>query len=105
MPARFTYRRLTADEFIAELHRRDMSIPSFARIFGVRLETAERWAASGDIPPWVPIALTLMSLEGGLGTARMAAATFIQTDNLRPELGAFPYQNRRELPPDLEAGD
>ena len=105
MPARFTYRRLTAQEFNAELDRQGMSIPSFARIFGVNLKTAERWATSGDIPPWVPITLTLMTPDGSLGLARMAAADFIERDNLRPERGDFPYRTARNLPADLEVGD
>lgn len=105
MPARFTYRRLTAEEFNAELDRQQMSIPSFARIFGVNLKTVEKWAAVGDIPPWVPIAMTLLSMEGALGLARMAAAEFIERDNLRPEIGAFPYKALREMPNDFEQGD
>jgi hypothetical protein len=105
MPARFTYRRLTAEEFNAELDRQSMTIPSFARIFGVNLKTAEKWAAAGDIPPWVPIAMTLLTPEGSLGLARMAAARFIERDNLRPELGDFPYLALRELPADAESGE
>jgi hypothetical protein len=105
MPARFTYRRLTPLEFSTELGRQNMTIPTFARIFGVNLKTAERWAAVGDIPPWVPIAMTLLSMEGALGLARMAAAEFIERDNLRPELGAFPYKAMREMPNDFEQGD
>jgi hypothetical protein len=105
MAPRFIYRRLTAEEFNAELDRQNMTIPSFARIFGVNLKTAEKWAAAGDIPPWVPIAMTLLSAAGALGLARMAAADFIERDNLRPELGAFPYKKLRDLPADAEQGD
>src|SRR4030081_1873196 len=102
MPARFTYRRLTPEEFNAELDRQQMTIPSFARIFGVNLKTAEKWASAGDIPPWVPIAMTLLSMEGALGLARLAAAEFIERDNLRPGLGDFPYKALREMPSDFE---
>src|SRR4030081_3222992 len=105
MPARFTYRRLTAEEFNAELDRQGMTIPSFARIFGVNLKTAEKWAREGDIPPWVPIAMTLLSPPGALGLARMAAADFIERDNLRLDLGPFPYKALRDLPADAERGD
>ncbi len=103
---RFTYRRLTDKEFTLELARRNMTPGAFARIFGVNLNTANRWASGElDIPPWVPIALTLLSLEGGLGTARMAAAAFIAADNAYPERGDFPYLRERELPADVEQGD
>lgn len=105
MAPRFTYRRLTPEEFNAELDRQGMTVPSFARIFGANLKTVEKWASAGDIPPWVPIAMTLLSIEGALGTARMAAADFIEQDNLRPELGRFPYKTLRDVPADFEQGE
>lgn len=106
MPARFIYRRLTASELNAELGRQNIDILAFCRIFGVRAPTGKKWVdGSQDIPPWVPIALTLLALPGGLGTARMAAAEFIAADSLRPELGDFPYRSARELPADANQGD
>jgi hypothetical protein len=106
MPARFIYRRLKAAELRAELNRQNLDILAFCRIFGVRAPTGRKWVdASQDIPPWVPIALTLLALPGGLGTARMAAAEFIEADSLRPELGAYPYRSARDLPEDANAGD
>lgn len=102
---RFTYKKITAKEFTAELDRRGMTLMTFVRLFGVGERTAERWASGDqDIPTWVPIALTLMTLDGALGTARMAAAAMIETDNLRPELGKFPYRTLRSLPEDASDG-
>lgn len=105
MPARFTYRRLTPLEFSTELGRQNMTIQTFARIFGVNLKTADKWGSIGDIPPWVPIAMTLLTQDGALGLARMAAADFIERDNLRPDLGAFPYKALRDVPADFEQGE
>ena len=102
-PPRFVHKRITASDFTAELKRQDISLPSFTRIWCQNLTTTTRWAnGQQDIPTWVPIALTMMTLPNALGTARMAAAAMIEKDTLRPELGSFPYQRARQLPEDIE---
>lgn len=100
---RFTHRRITAAEFNAELERQGLGLPAFTRIWCQNLTTTTRWAnGQNDIPTWVPIALTLMTLPNALGTARTAAAAMIEKDTLRPELGPFPYQRARQLPEDVD---
>jgi hypothetical protein len=105
-PPRFKHKKITADEFTAELSRQGMTVSSFARIWCQNLSTVKRWANEGnDIPTWVPIALTMMTLPQAHGTARMAAAAMIEEDRLHPELGAFPYQKLRQMPEDVDRED
>lgn len=102
-PPRFVHRKITAEQFKAELDHHDISVASFARIWCQNLTTVARWAnGQQDIPTWVPIALTAMRAEGAMGLIRTAAAAMIEQDRLRPELGDFPYQKAREMPADLE---
>ena len=104
MTQRFIHKRITSTEFTAELDRQGISLPAFTRIWCQNLSTTTRWAnGQNDVPTWVPIALTLMTVPGALGTARTAAAAMIAEDTLRPELGPFPYQRARQLPPDEDA--
>lgn len=106
MAPRFTYRRLSSQEFNNALKEQDLPWQAFARIFGVNLNTVRKWVAGNeDVPRWVPIALTLLTLPNAHGTARMAAATFIEKDNLRPDLGDFPYLKDRALPSDVDQGE
>jgi hypothetical protein len=100
---RFVHKRITSTEFNAELARQRVSLPAFTRMWCQNLTTTTRWAnGQNDIPTWVPIALTLMTLPNALGTARTAAAAMIEKDTLRPELGPFPYQQARQLPADAD---
>lgn len=100
---RFVHKRITSTEFTAELARQNLSLPAFTRIWCQNLTTTTRWAnGQNDIPSWVPIALTLMTLPNAMGTARTAAAAMIEKDTLRPELGPFPYQRARQLPEDVD---
>jgi hypothetical protein len=102
-PPRFTHKRITASDFNAELARQNLSLPAFTRIWCQNLTTTKRWAnGQNDIPTWVPIALTMMTLPNAMGTARMAAAAMIETDTLNPQLGDFPYQRARQLPSDVD---
>lgn len=97
MPQRFDYDHLSADQFRGRLRSLEMPADAFARIFGVRSNTVDRWLEGQTIPPWVHVALALLELPGGLSQAREAAAQMIRADNLRPELGAYPYlQTRKE---------
>ena len=106
MAPRFVYRRLTSQEFNKALEEQGLPWQAFARIFGVNLNTVRKWVAgTEDVPRWVPTALTLLTLPNALGTARMAAAAFIEKDNRRPELGDFPYLKDRSLPADADQGD
>lgn len=105
-PPRFVHKRISACEFNAELCRQNLSLPAFTRIWCQNLATTKRWAnGENDIPTWVPIALTMMTLPGGMSTARTAAAAMIEQDTLNPQLGAFPYQQARQLPEYAEEGD
>jgi len=100
-PPRFTHKRITASDFKAELDRQNLSLPAFTRIWCQNLSKTKRWAnGQEDIPTWVPIALTLMTLPDAMRTARTAAAAMIERDTLNPHLGAFPYQRVREMPLD-----
>lgn len=93
---RFTYRRLTPDELRIELHRARISHRTFARLTGADIRTVSRWLKGGqgnDIPPWVPLVLTLLTLHGGIARAKLVARMMIERDEMRPDLGAFPYAN------------
>lgn len=100
-PPRFTHKRITADEFNAELARQNLVLPAFTRIWCQNLTTTTRWAnGERDIPTWVPIALTVMGTRMGNIAARQAAAAMIEKDNLNPQWGDFPYLRAREMPED-----
>ncbi len=102
-PPRFSHRRISATEFNQELANQNLTLGTFTRIWCQNLSTTTRWTnGQNDIPTWVPIALTLMTVPGALGTARTAAAAMIERDTLRPELGPFPYQRARQLPADAD---
>ncbi|MFD1477023.1 hypothetical protein [Ancylobacter polymorphus] len=93
MAPRFEYDRLTADQFRAGLRDADMTPQTFARIFGTRLEVVERWlAGTQDIPPWTAPVLRMLQVPAAVAAARAAAAEMIRGDNLRPELGTYPYK-------------
>ena len=107
-PPRFSHKKIACEDFDRELERQGLTRKAFARIWCQNLVTVNRWGRSGadgklqDIPTWVPIALTLMTLPEAKGTARMAAAAMIEEDRLHPELGAFPYQKLRQMPADID---
>ncbi|MCH2220205.1 MAG: hypothetical protein MK097_07770 [Dechloromonas sp.] len=103
-PPRFVHRKISAEDFKAELARQNLSVGAFARIFCQNLSTVTRWANGyQDIPTWVPIALTILTVPDAHRTARTAAAAMIVEDRLHPELGQYPYQKLRGLPEDVEA--
>lgn len=106
-PPRFSYRKLTAAEFKEELRQQNISIGAFARIFGLPLDKAKRYANGKEvISNWIPVALTLLKLHGALGAAKLIASEMIEDDRLHPELGKFPFRTKRVLPDDFEtAGD
>jgi hypothetical protein len=105
-PPRFVHKKITGQDFDAELSRQGLTRKAFARVFCQNLVTVNRWGRDGqDIPTWVPIALTLLTLPNAHGTARMAAAAMIAEDRLHPELGAFPYQKLRQMPADVDRED
>jgi hypothetical protein len=96
MAPRFEYDRLTADQFRAGLRDADMTPQTFARIFGVQLKRVEDWLINGDIPPWVAPVLRMLLVPAAVAAARAAAADMIRVDNLRPELGAYPFRALRD---------
>lgn len=94
---RFVHRRLSAAEFRNELKAQDVSLRTFTRIWCQNLTTTTRWAnGQNDIPTWVPIGLTLMTIPGAMGIARKAAAAMIEKDTFHPHLGDFPYLRARQ---------
>lgn len=85
---------MTGNEFHKTLDMLGLPHRSFARIFGVNPKTVERWlAGQQDIPPWVRIALRLLSLRGALVEARQEAGEHIIRDGDHPERGDYPYKN------------
>ena len=105
-PPRFVHKKITGSDFDTELSKQGLSRPAFARIWCQNLVTVNRWGRDGqDIPTWVPIALTLMTLPQAMGTARMAAATMIEQDRRHPDLGPFPYLKLRQMPDDSDLDD
>lgn len=73
-----------------------MTPQTFARIFGARLEVVERWlAGTQDIPPWTAPVLRMLQVPAAVAAARAAAAEMIRVDNLRPELGDYPFRHAK----------
>jgi hypothetical protein len=102
-PPRFVHRRITAEQFRSELDHHGITVAGFARLWCQNLTRVKRWAnGQEDIPPWIPIALTAMRADGAMGLIRTAAASMIELDRLRPELGPFPYQALRNMPEDAD---
>lgn len=100
---RFVHKLITSQEFKAELLRQNISLRTFTRIWCQNLSTTTRWAnGQKDVPTWVPIALSLMTVPDAMAAARTAAAAMIELDTLRPELGPFPYQRGQQLPADVD---
>ena len=92
MSKRFQYLRMTGGEFASALHNLDMKPKAFARVFGLNWSTVLRWIRApdvADVPPWVPVTLTLLELPHALGRARQVAAERITRDGRTGE--AFPF--------------
>lgn len=100
-PPRFVHRRITPEQFKAELDHHNISLAGFTRIWCQNLTRVSRWSTGQeDIPTWVPIALTAMRMEGAMRTLRDGAAAMIEFDRMHPELGQFPYKKLRDMPED-----
>lgn len=96
MANRFEYERLTPEDFQAALADLEMPVESFARITGERLDRfKEMMAGKRKFPPWVWLVLELLDMPGAIVVARDCAAAMILMDNLRPELGEYPYLTGR----------
>lgn len=94
---RFEYERMNPKDFRDELAAIDMPANAFARIFGINSNVVERWVkGEQDIPAWVYVAFSLLRLPEGFSTARQAAAQHIKKDNLRPQLGEYPYLSAQD---------
>lgn len=93
LSARFSYARMSAEDFSKALRDMDLPPPAFARIFGVRIEVVTRWLkGEQDIPPWCHVACWLMrEVPNGVAIARTAAANHIVRDHKYPARGEFPY--------------
>jgi hypothetical protein len=103
---RFKHKRITGDEFRQELARQNIDPRTFTRLWCQNWLTVHRWLrGEKDIPTWVPIALTTMTLPNARETLRVAAAAMIEQDTARPDLGAFPYKALRDVPADFEQGE
>lgn len=92
MSRRFIYRRMTGPEIAGALDRLQMPPKAFARIFGMDARRLARVLADepgADAPPWIPIALALLSLPGALGLARQIAAEHITEDRQTGEIEPF----------------
>lgn len=93
MPPRFTYRRLSPDEFRSALDAMGWSAGTFARIFGANVRRVQQWLhGEEEPPPWVAVVIGLLKDKPhNVVEARQIAAEMILHDNLRPELGEYPY--------------
>lgn len=81
MTQRYQYRRMTAEEFGAALNDLDMSLNDFVRIAGCAYRRARLWVeGKEDIPPYVPVLLSLMTLPGGRERALETALSFVIAD-------------------------
>lgn len=90
MSKRFTYRRMTPQQFGLAVKALGMSHAAFGRIFGVPLNTVTDWAYSRrEIPHWVPVTLDLLTIPKALSRARQSAAEMIIEDTLTGETEPF----------------
>lgn len=98
MAKRFEYDRMTGEEFAEALADIDMKPETFARLFGQNADRVKKWAdGREDVPTWVPpVVAMLANCPGTVPEARATAAQLIRLDNLRPELGEYPYQGWSE---------
>lgn len=90
---RYDYRRMTADDFRADLDNIGMPPMAFGRIFGFEEKRIRQWmSGEQDVPIWVfPVMQILKNVPGAIPEARQAAAEMIVKDNFRPEDGPFPF--------------
>jgi len=64
----------TPTQFRHGLKQLSLSLDDFAFFFGVNRRTAQRWATGQqEIALWVPVALALMTLPGGVEMANRVA--------------------------------
>lgn len=91
---RFEYDRISAADFKAGLKALEWDVGTFARVMGVGLRTAQRWASGDqDIPVWVPIVLAMLfDHPGNSVVARRVCATLLRHDREFPERGEHPYR-------------
>lgn len=63
-----------SEQFRKALNHVGIQLSTFVFIFGVSERRAQRWyGGTEDISPWVPIALALLTLPGGVAMAHTAA--------------------------------
>lgn len=91
MPQRFDYDRLAPEQLAERLVGLDLLPNAFARVWGVRENTMNKWLTEGNIPPWVNVALDVLAeVPGALAAARRSAGRIIRRDNLRQL--SYPYR-------------
>jgi len=86
MPDRFTYKRVTPEEFERRTTALGVPLKAFARITGTNYKTVRSWVkGQRDVPPWVSLYLFLMeSVPSGLVLSRQWAAENIEADKQMP---------------------
>lgn len=94
MTRRFEIRRMTGLQFGKFLNDVDMSVRTFARLFGIgEPKLIDQWiSGEAQIPYWVfPVTRMLQNCPTAIIEARQAAAEQITKDRQRPELGDYPF--------------
>lgn len=81
MGRRFSYRRLTPEQFAAALRQHDLAPEAFARLYGVGTGRVQKWIeGSMEIPHPVAVVLTLLTLPGAYSLIRRLAREMIEAD-------------------------
>lgn len=97
MPPRFTYRRLEPETFEMALQTVGISAREFAKLSGAPHHRVGQWLrGENDIPPWVMVFMTMLTVPKALDIARAAANETIIRDNENMHLGEYPFRNRKE---------
>lgn len=83
---RYRYIKMTPEEISDALQQTGLSVGQFSRLIGARYNgpndsTVQKWLdGKQDAPTYLPALFALLSLPGGLETAREAAERYIEQD-------------------------
>lgn len=93
MAKRFEYKRMTAEEFQADMEAIGMLDATFGRLFGFDPRRVRSWrTGEEDIPIWVPpVMRVLKAIPSAIVEIRQEAAERIVRDNENLGFGEFPY--------------
>jgi hypothetical protein len=79
MSRRYTYERMTAQQFSAALNALEMTKGQFVRLTGAGPRKVERWlAGEEDIPHWILVLCSVLTVPGAMGIAKAVTDEVVQ---------------------------